>query len=140
MAPLPLAAALKLLLAQLTMCGVAVPPDTTSLTCTDGVVFDDKTGGVFGSSGECDIAALRALPNLELLELNQLAVTDLAPVGQLTALSELHILNCWKLHDIAPLAKLTRLDHLYLDCNPIDSAAPIAGLSRLTALSIDGAF
>jgi len=80
-----------------------------------------------------DIARLTAL---QWLDLNQTAVSDLAPLASLTALQRLW-LNQTAVSDLTPLASLTALEWLSLDQTAVSDLAPLASLTALLKLDLD---
>ena len=76
------------------------------------------------------------LPALQVLELANTGVTDIAPLAGLTALQGLSLGNTG-VTDIAPLASLTALRGLRLDITGVTDIAPLAGLTALRTLDLD---
>ena len=108
------------------------------------------------------LEGLQYAKNLEVLNLNENSVSDLAPISGLTNLRELSLVRN-EVHDLSPIAGLTKLTSLdfyynhvtdisavanfkdleFLDmhacnrCDAIGSIEPLSGLTKLRYLSIE---
>ncbi len=80
------------------------------------------------------LEGLERCRNLRELTLWENAVTDLAPLGALTALTYLD-LDHNAISDLGPLAGLTALQSLYVGQNEVSDLGPLAGLTALETLS-----
>lgn len=86
-----------------------------------------------GASRVTDVSALRKLVRLERLSLDDAAVTDLAPLGSLAALTFLSLQSLGALRDLAPITTLPRLADLLL--GHLTALRDLARLARLPALT-----
>jgi Leucine-rich repeat (LRR) protein len=105
------------------------------------------------------LVGLELALNLEYLDLENNAISDLTPLAGLSALQNLFLdnnqltsgaplagltnlmaltLNYNSIHDVSWLAGLSHLQSLGLMFNPLDSAAAVAGLTSLTDLRLNG--
>lgn len=92
-----------------------------------------------------DLAPLAALANLQVLGLYDNEVEDLAPLSGLTGLQILYASDN-RIKSVAALADLTALEQLWLfrncrgddDTDCLVDLTPLAGLTNLAALLIDG--
>ena len=82
-----------------------------------------------------DIAALKYLPRLSGLALNNNQVSDLTPISSCSELRRLH-LNKNPIRDISPLAKCIKLEELHLGDCPILDFSALEVLPNLRELSI----
>ena len=78
---------------------------------------------------------IAALDKLQILDLSDTQITDLAPLAGLTGLTRLLLTNT-PVTDLAPLAGLTGLTELSLSSTQVANLAPLAGLTGLTWLSL----
>ncbi|HUY03542.1 MAG TPA: leucine-rich repeat domain-containing protein, partial [Rhodocyclaceae bacterium] len=87
-----------------------------------------------------DLAPLGKLTALQSLRLSWcMQITDLAPLAKLTALQSLDLSFCEQITDLAPLGKLTALQSLDLSgCEQITDFAPLAKLTALQSLNLSG--
>ncbi len=79
---------------------------------------------------------LAALAGLQVLDLDNTQVADLAPLAALTGLQELWLDNT-RVADLAPLAALTGLQVLWLDNTQVADLAPLAALTGLQFLDLN---
>ena len=77
------------------------------------------------------------IPHIVELRLERSYITDLRPVGALTALRRL-VLTRSRIGDIAPLAALTRLQHLHLSFTAVSDVAPLAAMTELEGCFLTG--
>ena len=77
------------------------------------------------------------LSSLELLWLNDNAISDLEPLSGLNGLLELD-LGYNNITDLSPLADLTSLELLWLNDNAISDLEPLSGLTALVELDLAG--
>ena len=84
-----------------------------------------------------DVAALGNLEHLRVLDLSGNVVSDLWP---LAAMADLEVLNLGDnaVSDLSPLAGLTALRRLDLSGNRVADLRPLSGLRRLEVLLLDG--
>ena len=84
-----------------------------------------------------DVAALGPLQHLRVLDLSGNAVSDLWP---LAGMAELEVLNLGDnaVSDLGPLSGLTALRRLDLSGNRVADLRPLSGLRRLEVLLLDG--
>lgn len=89
---------------------------------------------------DCDdaIATLKQKPILNLATPG-LKINDVRPIGSLTMLKELYLIN-HRISDITPLRRLTHLTKLSVRQNRIADVAPLADLKDLEILDISGNF
>ena len=73
--------------------------------------------------------------NLSSLRLHRGAISDLAPLAGLTALTDLSLIDN-SISDISPLSGLTDLTELWLSGNSISDVSPLSGLTELTELRL----
>ena len=107
-----------------------------------------------------DIAPLRLMKNLEVLNLGGNQVSDLSPISGLTNLKKLSLYDNNRISDLTPLKNLTnltmlslyfnpigdisvlsnmtKLEELYLSDNKIKDITPISSLTTLAVLSLNG--
>ena len=80
-----------------------------------------------------DLTDLPAFPNLASLELNRNQITDLTPLGNLTAPTKLTFLSLSdnQISNIKPLARFTGLTQLFLSVNNIRDLTPLENLTNL---------
>ena len=71
--------------------------------------------------------------NLRILNLQNGAISDVAHLAGLTALTSLY-LSRNEISDVTPLADMTALTSLYLDLNEISDVTPLADMTALTSL------
>lgn len=86
-------------------------------------------------AGVKSLSDLKNLTNLEYLDLQNLKLANIAPLGSLTNLRVLYLQRN-VISDISPLKKLTRLQILSLNGNRITDIRPLAGLKQLQKLYI----
>ena len=66
-------------------------------------------------------------------------ITDVTPLGNLTAPDELTLFLSWnQISDISPLSELTNMIALYLCSNNISDLSPLAGMTKLSFLELWG--
>jgi len=80
-----------------------------------------------------DLAPLSGLSQLIRLDVNNTQVTDLAPLSGLSQLDTLSLINT-QVTDLAPLSSLSVLKELYLINTQVTDLAPLSGLSQLNIL------
>ncbi|MCL2159558.1 MAG: leucine-rich repeat domain-containing protein, partial [Oscillospiraceae bacterium] len=107
-----------------------------------------------------DIAPLRLMKNIEVLNLGGNQVSDLSPISGLTNLKKLSLYDNNRISDLTPLKNLTnltmlslyfnpigdisvlsnmtKLEELYLSDNKIKDITPISSLTTLAVLSLNG--
>lgn len=90
---------------------------------------------ILNSNSIPDLTPLSGLAGLEILELGDNKITDVAPLKKLTALKRL-ILNKNKIEDISPLSALRELTYLNLEDNRISDPTPLYALTKLRTLYI----
>ena len=73
--------------------------------------------------------------NLEKLNANDTAVTDLSPLAHLPKLRELS-LSGTKVTDVSPLAKIPTLEMIWLYATPVEDVGCLAGLPKLNDLNL----
>lgn len=83
----------------------------------------------FGSTGVVELSPIERLP-LSRLGISDQPGMDLSPVGRMTTLKELSLINCG-LTDCGFISKLTSLTFLNLYGNYIADIAPLSAFSRL---------
>lgn len=83
---------------------------------------------------DCD-SAERKLKKQRILDLSSNNISDLAPLAQLTNLTELY-LSYNQISDLSPLAELTNLNFLFLESNQIGDLSPLSQLTNLTWLFV----
>lgn len=82
-----------------------------------------------------DISPLAGLSKLTSLSLGGNPVTDLMPLSGLTNLTWLTLFNC-QAQDYGPLANLTNLNGLLMEYSTISDASVLSGLTKLIRLSL----
>ena len=85
---------------------------------------------------ERNLSALGHLPQLKLLYLHNLGISDLAPLSHLTLLEELNLANN-RIGDLEPLAGLAFLKTLVMRNNAISSLEPLGYLGQLESLELE---
>jgi len=80
-----------------------------------------------------DLSTLKAMPQLEYLNLYHNAVVDLAAVSNLTQLRELHLADN-NIQNLGPLSTLKRLEVLDISANAVSDLGPLANLKSLRFL------
>ena len=84
-----------------------------------------------------DVTPLGALTALQSLHLGDTQVSDVTPLGALTALQSLN-LRSTKVSDVTPLGALTALRSLDLDGTKVSDVTPLDALKALTRLDLTG--
>ncbi len=82
-----------------------------------------------------ELAPIKGLVNLQSLDLSHNHVSDATPLAGLTALQYLE-LSGNQITSVEPLAGLTKLASLYLAENKLSDIAPLAKLERLSSLDL----
>ena len=83
-----------------------------------------------------DLASLKSLPNLRMLNLSrQQEIDDFSPLAKLSKLEQLNLNGCG-ISDLNPLAGLQNLMLLQLSQNNIADLSPLAGLKKLNHLTL----
>ena len=86
-----------------------------------------------------NVAALRGVTGLRVLDLFASDVKDLAPLAGLAQLQGLVLGGCTGVTDLAPLAGLAQLQELELKgCTGVTDLAPLVGLAQLQELELNG--
>ena len=85
-----------------------------------------------------DIAPLKYMTNLEVLNLGGNQISDLTLLAGLTSLKELYLFDNGRIAALSPLAKLTKLTRVSLYWNSISDITPLAGLVKLEWLDLTG--
>ena len=89
------------------------------------------------SKGIANLAGLEHCGNLESARLGGNQITDLLPLGGLSALTVLELYRN-PINDISALAGLVNLQTLYLGDGQLSDIGPLAGLVKLRRLSLNG--
>lgn len=90
-------------------------------------------------SASYTLEELRYLKNLKKLSFERYSFTDLAPIGELTQLTELSFWNniyTEGFTDISPLKNLTNLTSLSIENTSIADISPLSNLTNLTYLNL----
>lgn len=83
-----------------------------------------------------DLAPLSRLTHLEMLELDGCAISDLPPLGNLSALRSLNIEENPELSDLSPLSSCKNLEKLNANDTAVTDLSPLAHLPKLRELSL----
>jgi hypothetical protein len=82
-----------------------------------------------------DLSRLTGLTYLQCLTLEDMEVSNLAPLATLTRLTEL-LLGDTQVSDLTPLAALTEMQYLDLANTPVSDLTPLAALTKLRMLHL----
>ena len=99
-----------------------------------------KLTGTFNANS-LNISAVTGLEhavNITALYLETNSISDVAPLGSLTALTTLLLEENFSISDVTPLGTLTALTWLELGLNSISDVTPLGSLTALTLLDLSG--
>lgn len=92
----------------------------------------------FASNELRDIEEVRTLQNVEELNINGNAISDLSPTAALKKLRVLRASHMSTLTDIRDLRSARRLEELDIQFTSVENVAPLASLTKLKILNIAG--
>jgi len=91
----------------------------------------------FTGSQVSDLSPLKALVNLQSLNLSRNKIADISPLAGMNKLQYLE-LSGNAVRDISPVKAMTAMNSLYLSGNQITDLSPVAGLTRVWSVYLDG--
>ena len=97
-------------------------------SCKTLIIAHDKDEELISSLTECN-----TIKNLSIIDSN---ITSLSGISCLTNLEELSISNCQNISDLSPVASLTNLTGIRINGTNISDISPLANLTKLAHINL----
>ena len=110
--------------------GLAADVELTQAKMADLINLHETKAGI------TNITGIEHATNLQTFVLWRNSFSDLTPLTNLTALTEIRIGDCRNISDVSPLRNLTNLTKLGLQGNNISDVSALSGLTNLTWLRL----